>query len=255
MAAQRSASMAVLDAQLKAQHPGIVIGWIGDAAHAQTVSGHNPDDTPGVRAELSDADSLQEVRSLDPMIGPAFTRTEADQLVHELVSRRQNQTRLFYVIWYDRIWSRDGGWHSKPYQGADRHINHVHISGWAGDDNNTTPWAIGADMSVEEVVTGLRTPAQWRDATVEAAAIAHGDDITPSLRGIAEWILLATRYAEPATAEAIEALVAAVAGLSTRIEELHTAVSALTGPVVPVGLTPAQAAQAYRAAADTLDPQ
>src|ERR1051326_5441753 len=40
-------------------------GTIGDPAHQAEVSGHNPDDTPGVRAERSDADSKPEVRAAD----------------------------------------------------------------------------------------------------------------------------------------------------------------------------------------------
>jgi len=186
--------MAQLDRQIKAQHPGVVIGWIGDAAHAQTVSDHNPDDTPGVRAAQTDSDSLQEVRALDVMRGPAFSVRDADQLVRDLVSIPAHRARLDYVIWNRQFIGRDTHWTIQPYHGNDPHTNHVHVSGWAGDDANTAPWAIGGDMSTAEVLAALRDPEPIGSDGVQASAEAAGEGGQLSLRTIAEYGLEVLRY-------------------------------------------------------------
>ena len=59
-------------------------GTIGDLAHQAEVSGHNPDDTPGVRAEYSDADSKAEVRALDKdarLNGPVGMQVVIDRIL------------------------------------------------------------------------------------------------------------------------------------------------------------------------------
>ncbi len=134
--AVRSASMDALRRNALAVWPGMVIGWIGDLAHQATVSGHNPDDTPGVRAELADADSLAEVRALDFMLGPHFDEMDAWLLVDALLEAR---SRLYYVIWGQSIWHRSNGWVRHNYDGT-AHDNHVHVSGWAEDDANGANW-------------------------------------------------------------------------------------------------------------------
>jgi len=242
--------MAQLDRQIKARYPGVVIGWIGDAAHAQTVSDHNPDDTPGVQAAQTDSDNLQEVRALDVMIGPAFSVDQAETLTDDLTVRRENEARLLYVIWDGQIWTDDRGWHR--YDGSDPHTNHVHISGRAGDDANTAPWAIGGDMSftIEELLStriasgGLGVPAPgWeiRDW------LKKGEDARQAVER------LGGQLAE--LRETIAALVDAQAGLTDRVEEVAQAVGAITPGPGGGALTPADQAQAYRAAAQHLDPQ
>lgn len=134
----RSLNMQKLTAELKAEFPGVTIYGIGDAAHRLHPSGHNEDDTPGSLAELQDADHNPEHRAIDVMIGPAFNANDADRLVSHLITKMRN--RLYYIIWNGHIWSRSSGWVRRVYTGTDKHTNHVHISGWAADDENGDTW-------------------------------------------------------------------------------------------------------------------
>lgn len=118
--------------------PGMTIYWIGDLAHQSSVSGHNPDDTPGVRAELTDADSDQEVRALDFMIGPVFTVEQGWRLVNAL-THGVDKMRLFYVIYQSTIWRRATNFRPESYGGSS-HNDHVHTSGHSSDDENGTDW-------------------------------------------------------------------------------------------------------------------
>lgn len=140
VAAHRSASMAALDRNVKTVWPGVIVGWIGDAAHRDSPSDHNPDDTPGSRPGQTDADSDPEVRALDVMIGPAFSEEDGWRLVDMLVNDSRSQRRLHYVIYQRRVWSRTSGWAARTYTGSDPHTGHTHISGWVGDDANDDDW-------------------------------------------------------------------------------------------------------------------
>lgn len=163
-------------------------------------------------------------------MGASWAQGLADTLMD-----RSAQLGVQCVIYDRRIWSathcRDG-W--RRYNGSDPHTGHLHVE-WSWEAARTLTVAHinqvmegASNVSVEEVVTGLRTPATWRDQDVKAAAEAHGDDITPSLRGIAEWILLATRYADLATkadTNAIRATLAQVAGILTSVSETVVSIS------------------------------
>jgi hypothetical protein len=148
--AERSKSIDALYRDIRAVWPGVLIYWIGDPAHASRVSDHNPDDTAGVRAAQTDADTLQEVRALDVMLGPAFSAGNASALVNAL----KQSPRLDYVIYNGAIWSRRYGWTTQPYNDGDPHTTHVHISGWAGDDANGADWpavlALGDAMALRD---------------------------------------------------------------------------------------------------------
>jgi hypothetical protein len=150
----RSRNMQRLTEQMQARHPGMVIYGIGDKAHQGSPSGHNEDDTPGSRPEQEDPDSKREHRAIDLMIGPKFTVTDAWNHVAAMVQRPENQARLYYVIFFRKIWRRNGGWREEVYTGSDPHTNHVHDSGNWPDDENTSDWLLDAGGSSAPVVTG-----------------------------------------------------------------------------------------------------
>lgn len=130
--------------------PGMIIFWIGDSAHQTTVSGHNPDDTPGVRAELADADSKPEVRALDFMVGPKFSIQDGWRLVNALINGTDTQ-RLFYVIYQSTIWRRATGFRPETYHGS-AHSGHVHVSGHSSDDENGSNWQSVLALNEEDNV-------------------------------------------------------------------------------------------------------
>lgn len=193
-----SASIASLRAAILAVWPGTVIGGIGDTAHQAEVSDHNPDDTPGVKAAQTDPDSRPEWRALDVMLGPTFNRDDGHALVRSLIGDRTAQGRLFCVI-FDRLFiGRSTRWDAVPYEGSDPHTGHVHISGWAGDDENGADWptvrALGASMTMADVTDGLADPQPWKSPGAQAHAQAHGEGGEQSLRKMVEWLLDSVRY-------------------------------------------------------------
>lgn len=135
----RSASIDALYRNIQTVWPGTEIGWIGDLAHQGEVSGHNPDDYPGLQAEQVDSDTDPEVRALDPMIGPTFTADDAQHLVHALISG-PDRNRLYYVIYNRVIYKKSNDFKPRPYTGTDPHITHPHVSGLAADDANGADW-------------------------------------------------------------------------------------------------------------------
>jgi hypothetical protein len=107
-------------------------GSIGDARHSAQKSDHNPD--PGGVVRALDI-------THDPVEGP-----DSEKLANALLASRD--PRIKYIISNKKIASGAGGtkpWVWRPYDGANAHSRHVHISvvpGPAGDD--TADWKIGA---------------------------------------------------------------------------------------------------------------
>lgn len=147
----RARNMQALTDAIKRRHPGVIIYGIGDDAHALRVSDHNEDDTPGVLAAQQDADSNPEHRAIDVMLGAAFTKSQAYQLIDDLLADPTARARLRYIIFDGWIWSRSNGWTRHEFEG-DPHRDHPHISGWAADDENAAAWPAvdGDDMALSD---------------------------------------------------------------------------------------------------------
>ncbi|MEU4777460.1 hypothetical protein [Micromonospora sp. NPDC023633] len=154
----RARNMQALTEAVKRRHPGVVVYGIGDAAHKLRASDHNEDDLSGSRAAQSDGDSDPEHRAIDVMLGPAFSKADADRLVDDLVSDPASRARLFNIIWNGGIWSRSWGWTRRTF-GGDPHRDHPHIAGLAADDENGAGWPAvdgggGTDMFCRHGDTG-----------------------------------------------------------------------------------------------------
>jgi hypothetical protein len=107
-------------------------GWIGDQAHQSGTSGHNPDKSG--RAEYKDGDSLDEVRAIDvdkDLRDASGRKVTMETLVQYLVKRARAGTYVpfRYLIFNGRIWSRSDGWKTRTYTGANKHDQHLHLSG------------------------------------------------------------------------------------------------------------------------------
>lgn len=137
----RAANMVALTNDVKAEYPGVTVYGIGDDKHKLSVSDHNEDDTPGVKAAQTDADNVPEHRAIDVMLGSAFSREQAKALVLRMVADEASRARLFYVIFDHQIWRRNNNWVPQAKE-DDPHEDHVHFSGWAADDENGAPWPI-----------------------------------------------------------------------------------------------------------------
>lgn len=135
-------------------------GWIGDTAHQAEVSGHNPDDTAGVRAEYSDSDSIPEVRAVDVDADLRQPGLSMALVIQRILSTPADLARLRYIIFcpptgplgtsVPTIWSRNSGWKPVRYTGSNRHDKHAHFSGDPNTDTDARTWSVaqmGAAMS------------------------------------------------------------------------------------------------------------
>lgn len=102
-------------------------GTIGDAAHAGTISDHNPN-SAGV------------VTAIDLTHDPATL--DGNKLAQWLVN--SGDPRIKYIIWNRRIWQ--GNW--QPYYGDNPHDKHLHlsVSSNAASYDNQTKWKLGGSM-------------------------------------------------------------------------------------------------------------
>ena len=110
-------------------YKGLVVGWIGDSAHQQEHSDHNPD-------------SRGYVHALDFMAIGA----NAQAIVNWLLT---NPADLEYVIHNRVIWTRSNGWKPRKYTGSDPHTNHVHASGKHGSVGADSATGNGYDTTAE----------------------------------------------------------------------------------------------------------
>lgn len=122
-------------------------GWIGDAAHQAEVSGHNPDDTVGVRAEYSDADTKPEVRAIDVDTDLRSPLYSMQDVIDRILVTPNDLMRLKYIIFNRTIWSKNNGWRPAEYTGIDPHTGHAHFSGDPLYDENDTAWSV-EDMAL-----------------------------------------------------------------------------------------------------------
>jgi hypothetical protein len=102
-------------------------GWIGDAAHCPGTSDHCPDPATGV------------VRAIDVDRDLARgDRTAMERLVGQLrryCKDRKDHGRVAYIIFDGAIASRTHGWTWRPYNGANPHDKHCHVSFTEGGDH------------------------------------------------------------------------------------------------------------------------
>lgn len=127
-------------------------GSIGDLAHQQESSDHNPDETG--RTPYSDADNVNEVHAIDvdsDLRKPGWTMQRCVDLI---VTRHRTglDDRLQNVIYDRKIWSRSWGWTSRPYAGASAHTEHAHFSAryTTAQESDTRPWGLVQPLNEDD---------------------------------------------------------------------------------------------------------
>lgn len=150
-------------------------GTIGDLAHQAQKSGHNPDDTPGVQAERTDADSTPEVRAVDITAFPQLWD------VIQAILRSEVKDVLIYIIYRGVIWRKANRWIAEEYTGSDRHFGHAHFSGDPTHDNAEVAWEsvlrLGDNTMIDmnQIVPEIGiTVGQWMEDVWVWAATARG---------------------------------------------------------------------------------
>ena len=127
-------------------------GTIGDAAHQQSASSHNPDisGTP----EFRDSDSLNEVRALDldKDLRDA-TLVSMEDLVQLWVklARTGQLWWVRYLIYNKRIWHKRDGYLTRIYTGDNPHTDHVHVN---SDFTQTADTVTGTNWHLNELTGG-----------------------------------------------------------------------------------------------------
>jgi hypothetical protein len=172
-------------------------GWIGDKAHQQESSDHNPDETG--RTPTEDADKINEVHALDVdsnlvpgAAGPKALKADVERI--RLAHLHGTDDRLQNIIYQGRITSRSWGWTWRDYKGASQHFDHAHFSARydTSRENNTRPWGVLEDDDMDEagVIAALKKwaadtgglpgnegrPNRSLAGTVNALAVAIGQD-------------------------------------------------------------------------------
>lgn len=120
-------------------------GTVGDRAHQDRPSDHNPDETGETPHE--DPDNDNEVHALDvDHTGP--WPVPFDLVVDEVVRRHRLglDDRLQNVIYNGLIASRSWGWTWRTYTGANAHTEHAHFSAryTSAHEASTRPWGLTA---------------------------------------------------------------------------------------------------------------
>lgn len=119
-------------------------GAIGDRAHQQEPSDHNPDETGNT--PYKDADSTDEVHAIDvdsDLREPGWSMQRA---VDVIVGRHRSgqDDRLNYVIYNRKIWASEWGWSEREYTGASAHTEHAHFSAryTTPQERDTRAWGL-----------------------------------------------------------------------------------------------------------------
>lgn len=134
-------------------------GAIGDAAHRQRASRHNPN-SAGVVTALDLTHDLGNGCDIHAL---------ADQI------RRKPHPNLDYIISNGRIASRSKGWTWRTYTGSNPHRIHAHFAVGIGSDNaprppydDTTPWGISR----------ISPPVIVPDETLTSYTVQRGDTLS-----------------------------------------------------------------------------
>jgi hypothetical protein len=100
-------------------------GWIGDAAHSNRKSDHNPDKANGIVRAI-DVDKDFDSR-------PSTGAYLADQIRE---CAKAGDKRISYVIFAGKIASAKSFWRWRTYSGINSHHAHIHISFTKKGDEN-----------------------------------------------------------------------------------------------------------------------
>jgi len=140
-------------------------GWVGDSAHADRTSDHNPDESGAV--PIHDADSVDEVHAIDV---DDTLRCDGDPSMEDCVQvilkrcRDGREHRLRYIIYERRIWEQSNDWREEYYSGSNAHDQHAHFSASYDTDHEASraPWGL-----VEEFMALSGDDKKWIEQTIQ----------------------------------------------------------------------------------------
>lgn len=215
-------------------------GTIGDFAHSQGKSGHNPDDTDLDNAEWdSDSDTKSEVRALD-LDSDTESSVSMEDIFQHLIKLGKSDPNfpVRYLIFNKRIARKTESWAVKPYSGPSPHTEHLHASGDYSNsaDENYYDYRLGdlmavTDTEIAKIADAVRTVDVNPDA---ASTYSLGGAVFTSLNRLANIMSTLAVVAEkvdldPSELQAIKATLA----VPTAEDNAEALLAAVGG--VPVG--------------------
>jgi hypothetical protein len=211
-------------------------GSIGDTAHQNEVSDHNPDETGSV--PIHDADHTNEVHAIDVDTDFRVPGLTMEKVVQFLLGRCRAGTekRLRYIIYNRRIWEASNDWRQRAYTGSSPHTEHAHFSA----SYVTSLEASTASWHLEDIPVALTADDKaWITKQINSiVSLSQQADKTPSSPVGAAWsaqgIPNGTRPVDSAGAHprdvawlVIQDLGEALVALQTQVDEIK---SLLTSP-------------------------
>lgn len=151
--ASKTAGLVNFTDQLTAAFPNRELpdGWIGDEAHQDSTSSHNPDDTKGSKPEWEDADSTADVRAVDVANDFGEPDVDGQVVVDHLVVLPNLGSVIRYMIHDGLIYHVDNDFAPDDYAGSNPHREHIHVTfafTEAADDNTTYDYRFGEIMGL-----------------------------------------------------------------------------------------------------------
>ncbi len=159
-------------------------GSIGDTAHQNEVSDHNPDETGSV--PIHDADHTNEVHAIDVDIDFRVPGLTMEKVVQFLLGRCRSgaEKRLRYIIYNRRIWEASNDWRQRTYTGSSPHTEHAHFSA----SYETSKEASTASWHLEDIPVALTAADKtWITSQINAQVAAiwkYKVDIDTSAAGV-----------------------------------------------------------------------
>jgi hypothetical protein len=156
-------------------------GEVGDRAHQQSVSNHNPDES-GNTGSWSDADHIDEVHARDLDVDLRKPGWSMDRVFAIILDRcrRGVEKRVTEIIYKGYIYTKKRGWTKRKYTGPNPHDKHLHLSiaygsgsGQSNPENITSPWGIleavrGEEMSRKDRWSEMASREEVKEACREA---------------------------------------------------------------------------------------
>lgn len=142
-------------------------GTIGDQAHADRTSSHNPDETGSV--PVHDPDKINEVHAIDLDDDLRESDLTMEKVVQHILSRCRSGTerRLRNIIYNRRIWAASSGWVKQTYTGANAHDKHAHFEA----SYETEREASTASWHLEDIPVALTDADKvWLTAQIDKRA-------------------------------------------------------------------------------------
>lgn len=162
-------------------------GSIGDDAHSQRSSDHNPDETGATPDE--DSDTKNEVHAIDVDRNLNVEGFDMEDCVQHILWRcrksnsdPENEPRLKYIIYKERIWEAPD-WEEEDYDGDNPHNEHAHFSAEYDSEysEDRSPWGLiekfGDDVNKSDFMAWMTEWSKSADGKRAFWSANHEDTV------------------------------------------------------------------------------